>query len=781
MTTHFDSIVAGAREGRSAALVLRGERGTGDCPQPVDISVLRCSGVESEMELPFAALQLLLRPLTKDLDLLPEPQREAMKAAFGLARGAVPDRFLIGLATLTLLAEHGPLLCLVDDAQWLDRASTEALVFAARRLDAEGVVLIFATRSLERDLLSVLPEVRTDEAGADPARLREGYERQVAGLPAPTRRALLALAAEADLDAVLRATGLTAEALAPAERAGLIEVGAALAEDGRGLASPHRSAYRSVGFRHALVRAVAYEGAPFAERAAVHLALAKTVDPERRAWHLAAAATGPDEYVAAELEKAAGLAREQAGYAEAGAALERAARLSPDPGERARRLAGAAVLAADSGQSERAMALIEQSARRGEVSPELVRLRARIEFEHGSPQEAWRLLLGAGPELVIEAARVAWLVGDVAGLRAARERVSGDGREPLLTGAVELLAGDPARGLELIRANHADAGERGLRIGETSLALLEGDYHLARQGLLAVAADLRARGAIGWLPGVLAILAETETLLGGDARPWASEALRMAEDTGQVRHAAHARGLLAFDTAIRGEHVTADGDWAERARALLDLGDGHFDAALERLEALQHRPYALHFLPDQIEAAVRAGHRDRAPLGRFEAWARTANRPWALAAAHRCRALLAEQPEEHFEQAVHCADLPWQQARSRLVYGEWLRRERRKNEARAQLREALESFEKAGARPWADHARAELRAAGESVTPAAGDLRAALTPQELQIVRLAATGATNKEIGAQLFLSPKTVGHHLYRAFPKLGVSNRTELARLMG
>ncbi|NUT38841.1 MAG: helix-turn-helix transcriptional regulator, partial [Thermoactinospora sp.] len=280
---------------------------------------------------------------------------------------------------------------------------------------------------------------------------------------------------------------------------------------------------------------------------------------------------------------------------------------------------------------------------------------------------------------------------------------------------------------------------------------------------------------------VLAILAETETLLGGDARPWASEALRMAEDTGQVRHAAHARGLLAFDAAIRGEHTTADGDWAERARALLDLGDGHFEAALERLESLQHRPYALHFLPDQIEAAVRAGRRDRAPLGRFEAWARTANQPWALAAAHRCRALLAEQPEEHFEQAVQCADLPWQQARSRLVYGEWLRRERRKNEARAQLREALESFEKAGAKPWADHARAELRAAGESVTPAAGDLRAALTPQELQIVRLAATGATNKEIGAQLFLSPKTVGHHLYRAFPKLGVSNRTELARLMG
>ncbi|MBB6347894.1 DNA-binding CsgD family transcriptional regulator [Nonomuraea muscovyensis] len=787
--------------------------------------VLRGSGIESASELPFAALQMLLRPLLDDLDTLPKPQAEALRGALGLtARTTEPDRFLIGLATLTLLAEHSPLLCLVDDAHWIDHASSQALLFAARRLDVEGVVLLFATRGSGGDVFAAaglpdlmlagldresalqvlaehapglpghvrdrivaeaggnplalieLPGMDTDSLAAGPLplphRLQEAYQERITALPSDTRTLLLALAVE-DLPAALQATGLPVDALAPAEREGLITV------TGAGAA-----------FRHPLVRAAAYQGAPFAERAAIHRALARAVGDDRRAWHLAAAATGPDEPVAAALEHAARQARRLSGHAEASAALERAARLTATAPDRARRLTAAAELAADSGRLDRARALIDQAVHLGGTSAERVRLRARIEFGHGSPEAAWRLLLDAAPDnedLLVEAARVAWSVGDTAGLRAVKERLArDDGLAALIAGTIELLSGDPGAGLDLLRRHTADAPERrvgadGLRIGATSLALLSGDLRDARENLLRLSDGLRSGGAIGLLPGALAVLAESETLLGltRQAASTAAEALRIAQDTGQHRHASHAGGLLAFLAALRGEEPSGEGDWAGRARAMLDLGRGRFEAALDRFEALACRPQGVYFTPDQVEAAVRSGRPERAPIARWESWAEASGRQWAQAVRHRCLALLADDPEEHFEQAVVCPDLPFQEARSRLLNGEWLRRSRRKNEARRQLRAALELFEQAGAVPWADHARTELRAAGESAASPSEDLLARLTSQELQIVRLAATGATNKEIGAQLFLSPKTVGHHLYRAFPKLGVSNRTELARL--
>ncbi|MFI6604127.1 AAA family ATPase [Nonomuraea sp. NPDC050536] len=818
-------VIAGAAAGRSGVLVVRAEPGTGKsalldaAAAEAGIRVLRGSGVETEAELPFAALHLLLRPLLGGLDALPEPQADALRGALGLARSSGSDRFLIGLATLTLLAEAGPLACLVDDAQWVDRASLEALLFAARRLDCEGVALVFATRAVSRDLLAsaALPELVLEgldreaalgvlaehapglpahvrdrilaESGGNPLalielpsmdvdslsagplplphRLQEAYQERIAGLPQDTRTLLLALAAE-DLDAALRATGLSVAALASAEHAGLVAGGA---------------------FRHPLVRAAAYQGATFAERIAVHQALAAVSEADRRAWHLAAAATGPDEEVAAALEATA---HDISGYA-----VERAARLTPAVPDRVRRLTAAATLAADSGDSDRARVLIDQAAHLGGGSADLARLRARIEFEHGSPGTAWRLL-SEEPSLLVEAARVAWSVGDLDGLRAVRDRLNGD-TGTLISGAIELLSGDPGQGLALIReraSEHRREGADGLRIGATSVALLSGDLLTAREHLLALAADLRSRGAIGWLPGVLATLAEAETLL-GLGRETASEALAIARDTGQVRHAAHAGGLLAYAAALRGDDpadargssgeslggagYAGEGDWAERARAVLDLGRGRFEAAFDRFEALATRPLAVYFLADQVEAAVRGGRPERAPVDRFGRWAAACGQAWAAAVHQRCLALLAEDPNDHYEQAVVCPDLPFQQARSRLLYGEWLRRSRRKTEARAQLRPALEYFEHAGAAPWADHARAELRAAGEQVAAAQDDALSALTPQELQIVRLAATGATNKEIGAQLFLSPKTVGHHLYRAFPKLGVSNRTELAQRVG
>lgn len=816
-------LVARAGEGHSAALVIRAEPGTGKtalldaAAHDADIRVLRVEGVETEAELPFAALHLILRPLLGGLDALPQPQADALRGVLGLAvRPEGQDRFLTGLATLTLLAEQGPLLCLLDDAHWIDRASLDALLFAARRLEAEGVVLVFATRSVEPDLFTTagLPELRMEgldraaamevlaerapglppatrdrvvaESGGNPLalielpsmdvdslaagplplprRLQEAYRERVAALPRDTRTLLLALAAEGELSAALQATGLSVGALAPAERAGLVI---------------------DADFRHPLVRAAAYQSASFGERVAVHRALADVTSDERRARHLAAAATGPDEEVAAALEAAAATAREVSGYGEAAAALERAARLTPDPAARARRLTAAAALAADSGQGERARVLLDQSAHLGGTSQELVRLRARLEFEHGSPESAWRLLLDAGQDLLVEAARVAWSVGDAEGLRAVRDRM-GEGRAGLVSGAVELLSADPGTGLDLIRRHLGQAPERrdGLQLNPTSLALLSGDFATARDHLQALAADLRSRGAIGWLPGVLAVLAEAETLLGSTrtAETTAAEALRISEDTGQRRHAVTARGLLAHAAAVRGEQPGDElsGDWAERARAAYDLVTGRWESALDRLGRMAHRPHGACFAADQVEAAVRAGRPAGEALGRYESWALASGVPWALAVRQRCLAMLADDPEEHYEQAVACSDLPLQQARSRLHYGEWLRRSRRKNEARIQLRSAMEAFEQAGAVPWADHCRVELRAAGEAVVaPSADDSLRELTPQEFQIVRLAATGATNKEIGAQLFLSPKTVGHHLYRAFPKLGVSNRTELAHL--
>ncbi|MFE3450866.1 AAA family ATPase [Nonomuraea sp. NPDC059194] len=821
-------LVSGAREGRSAALVIRAEPGTGKTAlmeavaHDAGVRVLRVAGAETEAELPFAALHLILRPLLDGLDALPQPQADALRGVLGLAaRPEGQDRFLTGLATLTLLAEQGPLLCLVDDAHWIDRASLDALLFAARRLDAEGVVLVFATRIMERDLLATagLPELRLEgldraaalrllaesapglppstrervvaESGGNPLalielprmdvdalaggplplphRLQEAYQERVRALPPDTRTLLLALAAEGELSAALRATGLSVGALAPAEQAGLVT---------------------GAEFRHPLVRAAAYQSASYGERVAVHRALAEVTSGERRARHLAAAATGPDEEVAAALEAAAATARQISGYGEAAAALERAARLTPDTGERARRLIAAAELAADVGEGERARALLDESAHLAATSlagtsKALVRLRARIEFEHGSPESAWRLLLDAGQDLLVEAARVAWSVGDAEGLRAVGERM-GEGRASLVDGAVELLSADPGRGLDLIRRHLGQAPERrdDLQLNPTSLALLSGDFTTARDHLQALAADLRSRGAIGWLPGVLAVLAETETLLGAAraAERTATEALRIAEDTGQHRHATVARGLLAHAAALRGRPPgdELDGDWADRARAAYDLVTGRWESALDRLGRLAHRPHGACFAADQVEAAVRAGRPAEEALGRYESWALASGQPWALAVRQRCLALLAADPEEHYEQAVGCPDLPLQQARSRLLYGEWLRRSRRKNEARIQLRSAMEVFEQAGAGAWADHCRAELRAAGGAVVaPSADGVLPELTPQELQIVRLAATGATNKEIGAQLFLSPKTVGHHLYRAFPKLGVSNRTELAHL--
>ncbi|NNH70191.1 AAA family ATPase [Nocardia uniformis] len=881
---HIDSVLGAARTGRSGALAIVAEPGEGKSALLRAAEeragdgwrIFRCTGIDSESELPFAGLHLLLGSAVDRLDLLPGPQRHALGSALGLCPPDGTDRFLIGVATLSLLADlsaHGPVLCLIDDAHWLDRPSADALLFAARRLGAEGIVMLFAGRTgfdgrglpelrpgpLDRaaaiDLLAdrspdLQPEVRDrvlreaagnplallefdrlDVASAPagplplPQRLQAGYERHIAGQSESARAALLVAAAEETGDlglvlGVLDRIGHTAAALAEAEASGMVSI-----------------ADRAVTFKHPLQRSAAYHSAGFTQRLAVHAALAAQLDddPVRRAWHLAAASTGPDETVAAALESAADHARERAGHASAATALERAAWLTPDPAVRGRRLTLAVETAAHAGRTRRAMRLAdaaEQLHLRPVERARVVGARALIEFEYGSLRRAHQLMLDAAecvadvePEraawLLIEAGRIAWTAGDLVDFRVAYHRLAelslGAAREPLLTalrGPLVMQTGDPAAGIVMIRAN-AIFGRSvplemiSLRLAFGSQSALIGDMPIAREQLGELAALVCDRGMIGWYPAVACTLSITELILGRfrEAELIAAQALRIASDIEQPSRVTGAEAVLAMIAAVRGDETRcrelaernlrqAQGDFNaidithfHWALALLDLGRGRYEHALDRLQTLhegpkQARGHWIDLLADLIEAAARFRRLDRATaaLAEIETWAAALDTPWAEGLVLRCRGLLTGDGELFAKaMTLHvAADRRYDHARTALLYGEWLRRERRMSEARSPLRQALETFDRLGAVPWADHARAELRAAGAGTVPEPEtDAAARLTPQELQVARLAAAGASNKEIAAQLFLSPKTVGHHLYRAFPKLGVSNRVELARL--
>src|SRR6266700_678969 len=814
-TARIDELLAAARDGRSGALVIRGEAGVGKtalldyAAAAAGMRVLRGTGIESEAELPFAALQLLLRPGLGRLDVLPPPQAQALRGAFGLAGTSGADRFLIGLAALSVLSElagDGALLCVVDDAHWLDHASADALLFAARRLESEGIVLLAsaredgvdapglpelplgrlgreASRALLAERAPGLPPALADrvltEADGNPLallelpaalsessripialaaslelpallplprRLQQSYYRQVAALPAPTRTFLLVAAAEetGDLGLVRRAAqalGVPATADDAAERSGLVAVDAP-----------------AVAFRHPLVRAAVYQGATSAERGAAHAALAGALDDplagepnaDRRAWHRAAAAAGPDEGVAAALEQAADRARQRLGYAAAAAML--------------------------------------------------------------------RLGAVAG-----------WWAGDAKLVQDAADRMTGLGRSGLIPGPgalqamADLLAGRPAAAVprlaEVVAAARqvpARPDQLAVRFYAANMPLLIGDFDSARDLMLTTAQACRTQGVIRFLAPLSLGLSCADFCLTRfrAATESATEGLRLAQDTGQPVREAGLYSMLALLAAIAGdeprcaelassalrqfaaEEVANVSTMAEWALALLDLGLGRYGAALNRFEMaatgpLRHYIQPMLFAPDQIEAAVRfdpAGHgADRAaePLGRFAAWAGATGQPWARAVLHRCRALTPDgDPGAHYREALRqhaVSGRPFEHGRTELLYGEWLRRGRRGTDARVHLRTALALFDRTGAAPWAERARAELRAAGEPAAAGAPapDRLSLLTPQELQVVRLAASGATNRDIAAQLFISPRTVSHHLYRAFPKLGVTNRTALARL--
>ncbi|MEV4471361.1 AAA family ATPase [Nonomuraea sp. NPDC049504] len=885
-------LLARARAGGSSALVLRGEPGIGKtalldhaAASARDLRLVRGAGVEFEAELPFSGLQLLLRPALGYLAALPGPQRAALEAAFGLGPATGSEPMLVGLAVLSLLAEYADetgLLCLVDDAQWLDRASREALLFAARRLHTEGVVMIFAARDGEGSFPAPgLPESRLSglaphaaaalldrhplapalryrllaEAGGNPLallelpvalvaeggsafspgalpltdRLQLAFHGQVSRMPAACQSLLLVAAAgeTGELAVILRAAaelGAAVEDLSPAEQAGLVLRGDA---DGT-----------TIRFRHPLIRAAVYQRAPLGQRLAAHRALAAALgSPEhadRRAWHLAAAATGADEETAAALERTASRARERSGHGAAAAAYERAARLSVEPGARARREALAAEAALEAGDLERARDLGGRAARGLDEDPAMqarvAQVRALADFWQGSYPAAHRLLLdGAGlirdtdpgqaAVLLIQAVHTSWYLGERQ-LAATLDRLAAlplDDADPLAPVGpylVHLGRGRSERPPPL--GDTLAAVRRRGRAPDQALMILCGAalalgqdadaYELATE----LAAGCRDRGGAGRLPTVLFFMAEGEVFTGRhlDALATATEALGLARDTGQQQWVSQFSSVLAYLDAAKGEEaacrrnaeeglagataaaISPGAPWAHWSLGLLDLGLGRAEAALDRFERLTREPMRHHICatrstPDLVESAVRVGSPERAaePLARLATWAGSVRQPWADALVLRCRGLLAadDQAEALYTAALdlHSQDArPLEYARTALLYGEWLRRAQRKAEARGPLHDALEVFDRLGMRPWAERARGELTATGapgQGPRPAEG-VAAGLTPQELQIARLAAQGLSNRDIAAQLFLSHRTVGFHLYKAYPKLGVASRGEL-----
>ncbi|WP_067825674.1 helix-turn-helix transcriptional regulator [Nocardia inohanensis] len=584
-------------------------------------------------------------------------------------------------------------------------------------------------------------------------------------------------------------------------------------------------------FRHPLIRAAAYQGASAAARRAAHRALAGALVAafdDRRAWHLAAAATGPDEEAARALEHAARCALGRGGLRETAAAYERAARLSPGAADKGRRLAAAARAAADAGDMDRAEVLAETAIgllpEPGQLA-QVVSLRAAIARDQDRPRVAYRTLTSAAafaaeadPEtagrLLFQAAESAWSAGDLAAARqtarqAERSGLPGAGRVRALVDlldALNLEAGSQDRGKVAVRELLADIGAGDLRERAQVVhwQLLLGDMAAARDLAVALEDECRNHGALGILVSALWLRARIDILLGhfAHAEAAAREGIRLAADTGQrafhTRQAAtlaHLAALRGAETACRelaseplAHGVAPANVHAEAALGLLDLGLGRPEAAFDRYVTMlagANRHGATASLPDLIEAAHRIGRTAEAEpaLRLYTAWAEQVRHPWALAIADRCRALTTpDAAARHFEAALELhhttTEYAFERARTELLYGEWLRREQRRADARRHLRAAMETFERLDARPWAERARNELRATGETRTAApATDVLTKLTPQELQSVQLAAEGLSNRDIAARLFLSPRTVGYHLSNAYPKLGITSRRELA----
>jgi len=898
----LDRLVENVREGQSRVLVLRGEAGVGKTAlleylqgRASGCRIARAAGVESEMELPFAGLHQLCAPMLHRLGHLPGPQSDALGAAFGLREGDAPDRFLVGLAVLSLLsdvAEEYPLVCVVDDAQWLDRASAQALAFVTRRLVAESVAVVFAVRESgdEQDLTG-LPELPVhgladpdarallasvitgplDERvrdrivaetrgnplallelprGLTPAelaggfglpdapallgRIEESFGRRLTPLPSATRLLLLVAAAEPVGDPVLvwRAAehiGVGVGAAAPAAAAGLLEVG------GR------------VRFRHPLVRSAVYRSAPAEARHRVHQALAEAtdpdLDPDRRAWHRAHATAALDEDVAAELERSAGRAQARGGLAAAAAFLQRAAELTPEPTRRARRTLAAAQSKHQAGAPDTALDLLAMA----EAGPldDLQRaraelLRAQVTFAVNRGRDAPPLLLAAAKRLepldatlaretYLDAFSAALFAGRLArggGVREVAEAVLaadwGDStrRSPLafdllLDGlAVLTTQGYAAAATTLKRALRAFRDEpmsdedtlrwlwlacriaRALGDDASWDELTDRQVQLARKAgalsLLPIALIERfgVQLFVGDLDAAASLVAEAEAVVEATGSQLAPQgAIALAAWRGREAEASALIQASRLEVERRGE-----GLWliaTEWASAVLFNGLGRYKDALSAAEQAAEDPHELGlstWVPTEIiEAAVRSGDRERAagPLRRLQEISRAAGTDWALGVEARSRALLSDgaAAERLYLEAIERLGrtrIRVALARAHLLYGEWLRRQRRRMDAREQLRIAHQLYSSMGMDGFAERARRELQATGETVRKRSVKTRGELTAQEMQIARLANDGLSNQEIGARLFISARTVKYHLGKVFTKLDISSRAQLDRVL-
>ncbi len=891
----LDQLLRTVRGGESATLVIRGEAGIGKTAllqycarRATSCRLVQIAGVESESELPFAGLHQLCEPMLENLGELPEPQRLVLQVAFGLTSGAAPDPFVLGLAVLSLLAEAAterPLVCLVDDAQWLDDASSQILGFVGRRMRAESVFLLLAVRenagdrlfpalaalTLEglrvedsRALLAASIPGQLDEQVRDrivaetrgnplgllelprgmsrpelaggfagptsdtvPGHIEDHYVQRIRALPEASQRLMLLAAADPTGDGRLlrrsaQTLGLGPDAAAGPDAEELLEIGS------------------SVRFRHPLVRSAAYRSASGSERRAAHSALAAATDPEtdpdHRAWHQAHAAAGPDGEVAAELERCASRAQARGGLAAAAAFLERAAILTPDTPMRVERRLAAAQASLQAGAFDAASASLAKaefdatdefhhariellrgrlaSASRigGEAPLQLLKAAQRLErldvdLARKTYLDAWGAAMYAG-----HLARPGGHLTEVsrAAKAAPRPRQPSDPFDELLDGLATLVADNRAaaapalrRALNALLTSDIPA-ESWLQWGVLASAAavtlwdFEGWKETTRQcdmardagalAMLSITINGQAMIAAwsGDLEASAALVAEDDALkqaIGTQIAPYG--ALLLNAYQGRIGEATALIAATIEDSVARGEGLGVD--LARWAAAILNNSVGRYEEAMAMASPASKETPNLYFstwmLPERVEAAVRCGEREVAAgaLQDFLDGAHPGESEWGLGLGARARAMLTEgKPAESLYREsidrLSRTQLRPETARAHLVFGEWLRREKRRAEAREQLRVSYEMFTAMGAEAFAERARRELLATGETVRKRTVDTRNDLTPQEQHIVRLARDGRTNPEIGEELFISARTVEWHLANVFTKLGVKSRRDL-----
>jgi DNA-binding CsgD family transcriptional regulator len=899
----IERLLAAARAGRGQALLIRGEPGAGKTTllrfaqdHAAGMVVLEAQGVQVEAELPYAGLSQLLGPVLGEVERLVPPQRRALSGALGLGGEPPSDRFAAYVATLSLLvrvAQERPVLALVDDAHWLDAASAEALAFVIRRLADAQVAVLLATR--DGTLPSTLPQLDVMDlegldvpaaaalldattpspvatavleqlhrqtagnplalleiarllnpaqlAGSAPlpeplpvgVELERTFGAQIATLPETTQRALLIAAAHdtgevVTLARALRGRGLDVSALAEAETARLVNI-----ERGR------------LEFSHPLMRSACYHRVPAPARRDAHGALAAALagsTPERasRAWHLAAATIDPSEDVARELETVAFDAQRRAAPAAAGRTLEAAARLTPEPSRRVRRLLAAGHAHHLAGDAETALRLLREALALSDdpiARADIQWERARVEATRGAPGQAKALLVAEAAHvethdreraggMLLEAAIASFMAGrprETLDLSTRASRLLEQGLQPaaliadLMLGVGRLVTGDSAGGYPLIvRARPLVAATDLTVMGPLATMVLFAEvwvehYEECRRLALDLLARIRLQGALTAQPLALVALAYADFFLGNwrEASSAVDDAHQIADEVGQHSFASQTNVIAALLAGMRGRRdegrthaekalaiarhygVESTPMLAGWARGLIELADGRYHDAVAALEPAARyatdqgaaEPGVALWAQDLAEAYIRVGRVPDgvATLETLERQAERTGRRLAHAGAARCRGLLAanrdfEAPFHHalaWHDPVPC---PFERARTELYFGERLRRARRRSEAREPLRQALASFEALAAEPWAERARRELRATGERARRRTAGTMNDLTAQELQVARLVAEGATNREAAATLFVSPKTIETHLNSIYRKLGVRSRVELGR---